>query len=471
MIIPGSQWLTARMTLRFKVTLSFLLVSLSTAVAVGGVAWWMMDRDFNQVVQDQAFASFTADVAAYVERYGSWEAAQRGEPLEEYLRRVRFRRPLLTEAPLDGPPRGAPPSVDRPPALEDGPPREGRPRPGSGEAPFRFLLLTPEGRVVHEAGPYARGQLVPREILASARPIQVGGVTQILAAQVGRARVSVQDQAYLKIMERALLAGIGMAAVLAVLLGIVVSRRMTRRLAELTDALRSLDLEAEVPVAVPVRSRDEIGQLASAFNDMGEELGRAHRALRGSHDTIRKQAAQLKEQSLRDPLTTLYNRRHFDAQARTLFDLARRNRRAYCVMVADLDHFKAINDEYSHAVGDEVLRRVARMLLDHARRSDVVARYGGEEFVAAYSECDLAGAYGHCEALRRIIEAHPWQEVAPGLQVTVSIGLCDDTGLGSVEKMLDAADARLYEAKRAGRNRVMPVPEAPGEQKLFVIPP
>ncbi|MBI3512993.1 MAG: GGDEF domain-containing protein, partial [Proteobacteria bacterium] len=125
------------------------------------------------------------------------------------------------------------------------------------------------------------------------------------------------------------------------------------------------------------------------------------------------------------------------------------------VMIGDIDFFKRINDRFSHATGDEVLRHVGRILAEHTRASDVVARYGGEEFVIAFPETEIDEAAAFCERLRQIIEAHPWRDIQPELAVTMSMGLNGDLALGSVEKMLAAADALLYQAKQAGRNRVL----------------
>jgi len=134
--------------------------------------------------------------------------------------------------------------------------------------------------------------------------------------------------------------------------------------------------------------------------------------------------------------------------------------RPLSVMIGDIDFFKKINDRFSHATGDAVLRQVGAILREHTRGSDVVARYGGEEFVIAFPETELDEAAAFCERLRQKIESHPWRDIHADLAVTMSMGLNGDVGLGSVEKMLAAADALLYQAKHAGRNRVLHRPVA-----------
>jgi diguanylate cyclase (GGDEF)-like protein len=256
-------------------------------------------------------------------------------------------------------------------------------------------------------------------------------------------------------MRKALWGGLLAASALALVMGLLLGSRFGRQVRELISAIESMRGDGELLQQVPVRTRDEMGTLATAFNRMSSELSRAHAALQDTNERVRLQSEQLKELSVRDPLTNMFNRRHFDEQANLLYRQALRHERSFCVMVGDLDHFKAINDNFSHAVGDEVLRRIAEILRTNTRSSDVMARYGGEEFVIAFVESTAEQAAIRCEVLRNAIEHHAWHEVHPDLRVTMSMGLCDDTGRGSVERMLAAADEGLYEAKRSGRNRVV----------------
>jgi diguanylate cyclase (GGDEF)-like protein len=120
----------------------------------------------------------------------------------------------------------------------------------------------------------------------------------------------------------------------------------------------------------------------------------------------------------------------------------------------DLDRFKQVNDRFSHAAGDEVLRTVARILRENTRGVDVVARYGGEEFCLILVETRLDEGAQLCERLRACIEAHDWSEVRAGLAVTVSAGVAGLHEADAPDALLAAADVRLYAAKHAGRNRV-----------------
>ena len=165
--------------------------------------------------------------------------------------------------------------------------------------------------------------------------------------------------------------------------------------------------------------------------------------------------AQLERQAREDPLTGLYNRRYFDAQLRRELAEARRFDYPVSVAICDLDHFKRINDTFSHAVGDEVLQVVARLFKAHFREVDTVARYGGEEFVLLLPQTSAQDAATACETFRQVVEAHPWDERHPGLRVTLSAGVADTLSTKTFKTLLAAADDNLYRAKREGRNRVV----------------
>jgi diguanylate cyclase (GGDEF)-like protein len=162
----------------------------------------------------------------------------------------------------------------------------------------------------------------------------------------------------------------------------------------------------------------------------------------------------LAEQARTDALTGVANRRFLNESLHQHFDAARRSDKALSVVIIDLDHFKQINDQYSHATGDEVLRIVGGLLRQHCRSGDVVARYGGEEFALLLDGQRNDDTLNACERLRHSIEQYDWATIHTGLKVTASIGFCDDTSVGNPEKMLSKADEALYTAKNNGRNRI-----------------
>lgn len=166
---------------------------------------------------------------------------------------------------------------------------------------------------------------------------------------------------------------------------------------------------------------------------------------------------RLAELATVDALTGAGNRRHFLERAEELLALARRHRRELSLLMVDIDYFKRINDHHGHAAGDEVLRRIVALLTAQLRTSDVYGRIGGEEFAVLLPETGAAAAEETAERLRRAIET---VELRAGtgapLRVTVSIGVASLPATGApLSELMALADRRLYEAKAAGRNRVV----------------
>jgi len=179
-------------------------------------------------------------------------------------------------------------------------------------------------------------------------------------------------------------------------------------------------------------------------------------------ETLKKLKGQLERKnrelvylSMRDALTGLYNRRHFDRVLVKAFAVSQRYaQEGLSVVICDIDNFKSINDTFSHAIGDEVLRTVATLMLRSVRNVDTVARYGGEEFAFILPQTNLESAKHVCERIRKDIASYPWADIQTGMAVTLSMGICADTSVSSHEKMLNIADHHLYRAKHSGKNRV-----------------
>lgn len=170
---------------------------------------------------------------------------------------------------------------------------------------------------------------------------------------------------------------------------------------------------------------------------------------------LREKTIELEKLATRDQLTGLYNRRFVDAYLESRIEEFHRYGRGFSIALMDLDHFKRINDEKSHEVGDLVLQRVARILSDRCRQTDVVARYGGEEFLLCFPEADGARVVDICEQLRRALADNDWSDVAPDLKVSMSAGVAEMQPGLSRRELVRAADRKLYEAKNAGRDLVL----------------
>ena len=218
------------------------------------------------------------------------------------------------------------------------------------------------------------------------------------------------------------------------------------------NKMRALQIQHEVEGAR--REAEMMRERQEALARANHELEALNASLTEANVLRISLVDQLERQTFEDALTGLANRRRLDQRLTESFALVQRHGRPLAVAVADLDHFKRVNDQHSHAIGDAVLKTLAGILQRQVRQTDLVARYGGEEFVLVLSETDDEAARVVCEKVRAAVADHPWSEVAPGLALTVSIGYCADTALDSAERMLAVADAELYAAKAAGRNCV-----------------
>jgi diguanylate cyclase (GGDEF)-like protein len=175
-----------------------------------------------------------------------------------------------------------------------------------------------------------------------------------------------------------------------------------------------------------------------------------------SHDE--EQALQRTyESAVYDGLTRVFNRRQLDARLAAMIEAAQRENSQLALVMMDVDHFKLVNDTHGHQAGDEVLRATARLLVNGVRRSDMVARYGGEEFVLVVRGADALAAGLMADGLRALIEATPIQIDSRSIRVTVSAGVAslDECSPPTAAALLRVADARLYQAKQAGRNRIV----------------
>ena len=168
----------------------------------------------------------------------------------------------------------------------------------------------------------------------------------------------------------------------------------------------------------------------------------------------RIRAEELDEQANTDPLTRLPNRRALDRQLPEMMQNALDRAEPLCAVMLDMDHFKEVNDQHGHAAGDEVLTTMAGILGAATRSTDLAVRVGGEEFLLVLGNTDLDQAVQICERLLGEIRGHPWGTVTAGLACTASVGVALLRSGESVSRWLGRADAALYEAKAAGRNRV-----------------
>ena len=254
--------------------------------------------------------------------------------------------------------------------------------------------------------------------------------------------------------------GVGLLSLLAAIpFGFLLVRRFVRPLEGLAQAMIGFS-DGKLDVRSSVRRRDEIGRLASAFNQMADQHQQTHLRIVRLNAELEERVAyrtlQLRELASRDPLTGLYNRRHFsEVLSRCFAEAVRYRGDLSCVMI-DLDDFKQANDAYGHQKGDELLQLAAGTIVGQLRTADVAARYGGDEFILLLPQTDADRAHVLCE---RIITRFTTElsERLPDATVRMSVGISSLHTMGSrdAEDLIRAADNALYDAKSAGKNRII----------------
>lgn len=207
---------------------------------------------------------------------------------------------------------------------------------------------------------------------------------------------------------------------------------------------------------LPVRGRRFLDVRYAPYLD---EAGQIRGVISSSRDIteLKHLEEDLRRLTRLDPLTQLFNRRYFFTLAEQEYQRFRRYHRPMALCMIDIDHFKAVNDQYGHLIGDSVLCAVAETLRDNLRQVDILARYGGEEFVILWPETDLATARTSAERLRAAVAGRRIDTPEGAVSVTLSLGVVaiDDGQAETLERLLAVADQMLYRAKQMGRNRVV----------------
>ena len=268
-----------------------------------------------------------------------------------------------------------------------------------------------------------------------------------------------------------------LALIILVVLGefIGLSYFIARPVSIITETLeRNVDEDGQIRCDIPLATRDEFGRLAQQFNRMRERLNHTNQRLQSRievadsrlleiNQALLRQSEELKsanqrllELSITDPLTGLYNRRHFEDMIRREMAHSARQGASCSLMIMDIDHFKRINDRYGHAVGDDVLRHVAGIIQDNIRTGDIPCRIGGEEFVVACRSTDADEAIQLAERLRSAIESATFRLQDLEIRYTISVGISTiktDSGHATLDTIFQNADQALYHSKEYGRNR------------------
>ncbi len=435
------------MTLRTKVLSALLLSSLGAILVIALITPPLLEYRFVGQASATHFGHFTRLIQRYQNLPDALPWGTRAAALDFYQRivtldRRRHEQRALEQRPPRRPPRGMSPAGNPP-------------RPG-GSSPFestdmRFVLADTQGYVIPPFYDYQAGQQLSLFERWRAAPLTFNGELVGYALATGEAPQTPLDDSYRTLLYQSLAVAGAIALLLSLLVAALLTRPMLRQLRQLSRAVNELE-PGQPFTPVVVSGTDEIATLAKAFNRMSGELTDKYRALQASNETIARQAKSLERLSYTDELTGLHNRRYFNEQFAHWFEICTQRQRALALVIVDVDHFKRINDGFSHQVGDLVLQQIAHLMRQSVRTQDILARFGGEELILLMPDASVQTAKEIAERMRLQIEQHPWQQIAEGLRVTASFGI---TGLQhSQHDMLKRADEQLYRAKDSGRNSV-----------------
>lgn len=256
--------------------------------------------------------------------------------------------------------------------------------------------------------------------------------------EIGLNRSQLADKVEDQILEIAIILLI--AYLIAVLLGFLVYRKIEWHFNLFIERLQSAAHENH-PVSGDMISIQEFDTLAQTMNEQLEKRA-----------TLQQQLEQLAQ---KDPLTNLYNRRRMDELLSLEVARTKRNKRPFCLILCDIDHFKNVNDTFGHEAGDEVICAVADILQTFLREQDTVARWGGEEFLVMLPDTQLDQAEKVANKIRVLCENHLVSYADKSIQFTLTFGIDEYDGSKDIKATIAAADDALYQGKNQGRNVVV----------------
>ena len=298
---------------------------------------------------------------------------------------------------------------------------------------------------------------------------------------LGKLTVSLSSERTAQIMamrQRELMFGQMLAVVVLLIVGFVtLSRFIIHPLTVITNTLRqNLRANDARLERIPLHADDEIGELASGFNSLSdrldearhnletriqaadEELREAYKQLEQQAQELRKMNRDLEQQNITDPVTGLYNRRYFEILMATEVEHSIRSDETISILLVDIDNFRTITERLGHNNADELIRRVASIIADRTRRSDVACRYGSSEFVLLCRRATIANAIAIADDLQRTLVDHPLTIRGHDEQVLVSIGVATNPGvhrLTSAAEFFRCADEALRSSRQSGRGGVV----------------
>lgn len=235
------------------------------------------------------------------------------------------------------------------------------------------------------------------------------------------------------------------------------------------STIRNMEDGRDVPIILLSGTKDTLRKKLTGFNlgasdflmkpfESEELVARVKSLLRvrSLMDELKEKNSLLEKLAVTDELTGLYNRRHFFESTHAQMALGLRHNFKVACLLMDIDLFKKINDTHGHMAGDEVLRKIGALLKACKRDGEELARFGGEEFVMCLFNTDSESAVLAAERFRRLVKEHDFSSIAPGLKVTLSVGVAvwPQGRATSIDELVRAADKALYKSKALGRDMV-----------------
>jgi diguanylate cyclase (GGDEF)-like protein len=258
------------------------------------------------------------------------------------------------------------------------------------------------------------------------------------------------------------------ALIIAILVGIITANQITQPILQISASAKAI-ADGKLTQTVKAEGVGELDLLSQSFNRMAEQLQQSFAALEDANyvlerrveertTELKKANRELQRLSQIDGLTQIANRRHFDQYLTQEWQRSQREQRSLSLILCDVDFFKNYNDLYGHQKGDDCLQRVAQLLRQAVKRpADLVARYGGEEFALILPSTDLKGAIAIAQAIQQEVYSaqilHTASEISKFLTISLGIVSTIPTSAVSLDQLIAAADAALYEAKHQGRDR------------------
>ncbi len=267
---------------------------------------------------------------------------------------------------------------------------------------------------------------------------------------------------------------------------VALSYIIIRPLNLMSRAMREQAPDGGAAPTLPVTTTDEFGEIATQFNTLHARLNEAHAKLKSrvqhadqelarAYEQLATQADELKRKnvdlellSVTDPLTGLYNKRYFERLMESEVERCVHQSQICSIVLIDLDHFKKLNEQYGHKVGDSVLREIARLLALRTRKTDVLCRFGGDEFFLLCRQATMANAMNVADQLHEAITREPLLVDGQAISASLSIGIASipsPHAIRTAGEFFECADAALRRSKQVGRNTVVHYSRMPPENE------